>query len=244
MKIFNFYMLMLFIQVISATRHVLAGRSRQPVTTTHVAVRRYGSTLFQPNRVALSPGSHLVLDCYEDNLWLVKAAVDLSKIDNMPAMLICQKNSTLHLEILDTSPHLYYSPNVSPWQRFDQNLMLALNSPEQSAAASTALAVSPRPNSVTSSRILTLPPYPTGPSTGLGHATGTGRPFSSGRSNPSQHTNLPTVISPTTRLPVAPTVVPSLAPSGAASSDANITRGLRQLWVISGIASVATMLVV
>ena len=251
-------MLILFTPLISATRHVLTDRSEihstldstvvsvrpvSAVATSRITVGLHGSALFQPNRVTVSPGDHLVLDCYDD-LWLVKATVNLSEIDNMPAMLICQKNSTLHLEVLDTAPHLYYSPNIPPPQRFDQNMMLALNSPVQSPTASTALAASRRPNSVRSTTILTLPPYPTGPRTTgavMGQATGTQPPFSSGL-NPTQPIDLSTGISPTTRLPMAPTGAPPLTSSRATTSGANLARGV-QSWAILGLASVATMLI-
>jgi hypothetical protein len=259
MKIPDVYMLLLFAPLISATRHVLAGRSAahstldsttvsvRPVTavgTTRVAVGIHGSTLFQPNRVTASPGDHLVFDCYDDNLWLVKATVDLSDVDTMPAILICQKNITLHLEVLDTAPHLYYSPNTPPLQRFDQNMMLALNGPVKSSTASSALAASPRPDSVRSTTSPTLPPYPSGPSaTGavMSQATGTGRLLSSGRLDPPQHTSLPG-ISLTTRIPVAPTAAPSLT-SGANADSANLAWGF-QASVILGLGFVTMMLIV
>jgi hypothetical protein len=262
MKILDVYMLILFTRLIAATRHVLTGRSeihstldlsvqpvsavatsRSAVATSRVAVGLHGF-LFQPNRVMLSPGDHLVLDCYEDNLSLVKATMNLSEIDDMPAILICQNNSALHLEILDTAPHLYYSPNIPPLQRFDQNMMLALNGPVQSPTASTALAASRRLNSVGTTTAPTLPPYPSGPrATGavMGQATGTGHPFNSGRLNPTQRTSLPG-ISLTTRLPVAPTGAPSLT-LGATADSVNLARGL-QAWAILGLGFVTMMLIV
>lgn len=77
----------------------------QPAATpraTHVAVGgNNGANFFDPNRLSLLLGDEIIFDCYEDNMWLLKAIIDFFYIDSMPSVFLCQRNITVIMQILD-----------------------------------------------------------------------------------------------------------------------------------------------
>jgi hypothetical protein len=187
---------------------------------THVAVGgNNGASFFDPSRLSLLPGDEIIFDCYEDNMWLLKATINFSHMDGMPSVLLCQRNVTLTMQVLDQEPHIYYSPAV-PGRSFT-NMTLFLNQPDQSPSYSSSYH---KPSSTA-----LVPPYPThGSSKASLLNTGT-MPLSTGQLTSTKHQS--TLSIPTSHFPVAPTHAPtSLSTSSPSTSDAQV-RAVSRGWI-------------
>ncbi|KAE8554669.1 hypothetical protein EYB25_003210 [Talaromyces marneffei] len=225
------YILVLCTQL--ATASVLGARLQAAAVpqATHVAVGgNNGSSFFDPSRLSLLPGDEVIFDCYEDNMWLLKATIDFSHIDSMPSVLLCQRNITLTMRILDQEPHIYYSPAI-PGGSYT-NMTLFLNQPSQSP--------SPSPSHHMPSSTVLIPPYPTVQGSGKASYLNTGTmPLSTGRLISTKPQSTHSV--PTSHFPVAPTHASTLATSTPSTSDAQ-TSAIPRAWI--AIVSVIVMFII